>query len=66
MQHQLEKLSKSKYRLDNYLEQLVSTQDDVAPAAPDVCGDSDATMLYSSSDETIQYWPPDDDHNATM
>ena len=63
MQHQLEKLPKSKYRPENYLEQLVSTQDN---AAPDVHGDSDATLLYSSSDETIQYWPPDDDYNATM
>ena len=65
-QHQLEKLPKSKYRPENYLKQLVSTQDNAAPASPDIHGDSDATLLYSSSDETIQYWPPDDDYNATM
>ena len=64
-QHQLEKLPKSKYRPDNYLEQLLSTKDNAAPASTDVHSDSDATLLYSSSDKTIQYWPPDDDYTRS-
>ena len=64
-QHQLEKLPKSKYRPDNYLKQLLSTKDNVAPASTDIHSDSDTTLLYSLSDETIQYWPPDDNYTRS-
>ena len=55
----LDKLPKSKYRSENYLDLLSSTY---AATAPDE-HDSDATLLYSSLDETIQYWPLDKEHN---
>ena len=58
----LDKLPKSKYRTENYLDLLSSTY--AATASNE--HDSDATLLYLSSDETIQYWPLDDEHNVVM
>ena len=56
----LDKLPKSKYRTGNYLVLLSSTY---AATALDE-HDSDATLLYLSSDKTIQYWLLDKEHNV--
>ena len=64
-QQQLLQLPKSRYRPDDYLEKLAPAQHEPASVASDTHGDSDATLLYSSSDETIPYWPIGDDKVST-
>ena len=62
---QLLQLPKSRYRPDDYLEKLAPAQHEPASVASDMHGDSDATLLYSSSHETIPYWPLGDDKLST-
>ena len=64
-QQQLLQLPKSRYRPDDYLEKLAPAQHEPASVASNIHSDSDATLLYSSSDETIQYWPLGDDKVST-
>ena len=56
-QKTLDDLPKSKYRLDGYLETLNAKYE--APHTEKY--DTDATVAYSSSDETVPYWPLDRD-----
>ena len=59
-QEVLNRLPKSKYREDNYLSTLM----DSCETSSTYKYDSDATLPYSSSDETIQYWPHGSEKNA--
>ena len=54
-QQQLLQLPKSRYRPDNYYKKLLSPRPEVVSSVPSIHADSDATLLYSSSDETIPY-----------
>ena len=58
----LDDLPKSKYRLDDYLETL--TPEYEAPHTEKY--DTDATIAYLSSDETVSYWPLDRDQQIHM
>ena len=62
---QLLQLTKSRYRPDDYLKKLAPTQHELASVASNIHGDSNATLLYSSFDETIPYWPLGDDKVST-
>ena len=64
-QQQLLQLPKSRYRPDDYLEKLSSPQHEAVLTTPSMHGDSDATLLYSSSDETIPYWTLSNDNAST-
>ena len=64
-QQQLLQLPKSRYRPDDYLEKLPSPQLEAVSESSSIHGDSDATLLYSSSDETIPYWTFSDDKAST-
>ena len=59
-QELLTQLPKSKYREDNYLSTLM---DSCEPTSTDKYN-SDATLPYSLSDETIQYWSCGSEQNA--
>ena len=58
----LEDLPKSKYREEDYLSTLTA-----AFEAPKIDSyDTDTTIAYSSSDETIPYWPLEDNQQILM
>ena len=64
-QQQLLQLPKSRYRPDDYLEKSSSPQLEAVLMTSSIHGDSDATLPYSSSDETIPYWTLSNDNAST-
>ena len=60
----LEDLPKSKYREEGYLSTLTATYK--APKIDIDRYDTDATVAYSSLDETIPYWPLEDDQQICV
>ena len=64
-QQQLLQLPKSRYRPDDYLGKLSSPRLKAVLTTSSIHGDSDETLRYSSSDETIPYWTFSNDNAST-